>query len=103
MFTACMQTPLESPEEGIRTPGPGVTGSCELPNMDARNTTWVLLRTVRAIFTGLLLRVFIKFMNKYIRLGAGEMAQWLRALAALSEDLDSIPSSHMAAHNCLLL
>ena len=29
---------------------------------------------------------------------AGEMAQWLRALAALPEDLSSIPSNHMAAH-----
>jgi hypothetical protein len=27
------------------------------------------------------------------------MAQWLRALAALSEDLGSILSIHMAAHN----
>lgn len=34
-------------------------------------------------------------------LGAGEMAQRLRGLAALSEDQDSIPSIYMAAHNCL--
>jgi hypothetical protein len=34
--------------------------------------------------------------------GAGDMAQWLRALAALSENLGSIPRIHMAAHNCLL-
>jgi hypothetical protein len=27
------------------------------------------------------------------------MAQWLRALAALAEDLGSIPSNHMVAHN----
>jgi hypothetical protein len=33
--------------------------------------------------------------------GAGEMAQWLRALAALPDVKSSIPSSHMAAHNCL--
>jgi hypothetical protein len=32
---------------------------------------------------------------------AGEMAQWFRALAALLEDLGSILSTHMAAHNCL--
>jgi hypothetical protein len=32
--------------------------------------------------------------------GAGEMVQWSRALAALPEDLGSIPSTHMAAHNC---
>jgi hypothetical protein len=33
--------------------------------------------------------------------GAGEMALWLRAVAALSEDPDSIPSTHMKAYNCL--
>jgi hypothetical protein len=32
---------------------------------------------------------------------AGEVAQWLRALAALSEDLGLISSTYMAAHNCL--
>lgn len=31
---------------------------------------------------------------------AGEVAQWLEALAALSEDLGSIPSIYVAAHNC---
>ena len=30
------------------------------------------------------------------------MAQWLRALAPLREDLGSIPSTHMETHNCLL-
>jgi hypothetical protein len=34
-------------------------------------------------------------------LGAGEMAQQLRALAALPEVLNSIPSNHMVAHNHL--
>ena len=34
---------------------------------------------------------------------AGEMAQWLRALTAPPEDPGSIPSTHMAAHNCLWL
>jgi hypothetical protein len=29
------------------------------------------------------------------------MAPWLRALAALPEDLGSVPSPHMAAHNHL--
>jgi hypothetical protein len=33
--------------------------------------------------------------------GAGEMAQRLRALTALSEVLSSIPSNHMVAHNHL--
>jgi hypothetical protein len=33
--------------------------------------------------------------------GAGEIAQWLRALTALPEVLSSIPSNHMVAHNHL--
>jgi hypothetical protein len=33
--------------------------------------------------------------------GAGEMAQWLRALTALPEVLSSIPIKHMVAHNHL--
>ncbi|CAO2608825.1 hypothetical protein LEMLEM_LOCUS13963 [Lemmus lemmus] len=33
--------------------------------------------------------------------GLEEMAQRLRALTALPEDPGSIPSTHMAAHNCL--
>ena len=33
--------------------------------------------------------------------GAGEMAQWLRALTTLPEDSGSIPSAHMVAHNGL--
>ena len=32
---------------------------------------------------------------------AREMAQQLRALSALPKILGSIPSTHMAAHNCL--
>jgi hypothetical protein len=34
--------------------------------------------------------------------GAGEMAQWLRALTALPEVLSSISSTHMVAHNHLM-
>jgi hypothetical protein len=34
--------------------------------------------------------------------GAGEIAQWLRALTALPEVLSSIPSNHMVAHNHLM-
>jgi hypothetical protein len=34
-------------------------------------------------------------------LGAGEMAQWLRALTSLPEVLSSIPSTHMVPHNHL--
>ena len=33
---------------------------------------------------------------------AREMAQKLRALAVLAEDLGSVPSSHTVPHNCLL-
>ena len=33
--------------------------------------------------------------------GAGDMAQWLRALAALPEVLSSIPSNYMVAHSHL--
>jgi hypothetical protein len=33
--------------------------------------------------------------------GTGEMAQWLRALTALPEVLNSIPSNHMVAHSYL--
>jgi hypothetical protein len=36
-----------------------------------------------------------------LKLGAGEMAQQLRALTALPEVLSSIPSNHMVAHNHL--
>lgn len=32
-------------------------------------------------------------------LGAGEMAEWLLELGALAEDLGSIPSAHVKAHN----
>jgi hypothetical protein len=35
---------------------------------------------------------------KYLR-GAGEIAQWLRALTALPEVLSSVADNHMVAHN----
>jgi hypothetical protein len=41
-----------------------------------------------------------KKQNKYT-IRAGEMAQKLRALTALSEFLSSIPSNHMVAYNHL--
>jgi hypothetical protein len=44
------------------------------------------------------------FLNKIIlkfKLGAGKMAQWLRALTALPEDSGSNSSTHIAAHNYL--
>ena len=52
-------------------------------NMDSGSPGHVLLRCVRKQFR------------------AGEMAQRLRALAALPEVLSSIPSNHMVAHNHL--
>jgi hypothetical protein len=36
-----------------------------------------------------------------VKQGAGEMAQWLRALSAPPEVLSSIPSNHLVAHNHL--
>jgi hypothetical protein len=33
--------------------------------------------------------------------GAGELAQWLRALTALPEVMSLVPSNHIAAHNHL--
>lgn len=39
--------------------------------------------------------------NMYEWSGAGEMAQRLRALAALPEVLGSIPGTHLVAHNKL--
>jgi hypothetical protein len=45
---------------------------------------------------------FIKDKNRNKKhIGAGEVAQWLRALSALPEDLNSIPSTHMAAYKYL--
>lgn len=35
-----------------------------------------------------------------VRAGAGEMAERLRALAAVKEDVGLIPSTHLEAHNC---
>jgi hypothetical protein len=32
-------------------------------------------------------------------MGAGKMAQWIRALTALGKVLSSNPSNHMVAHN----
>lgn len=35
------------------------------------------------------------------RTGPGEIAQWLKVLAVIAKDLDSVPSIHKVAHNCL--
>jgi hypothetical protein len=39
------------------------------------------------------------FKHKISRPGAGEMAQWLRALTTLLKVLSSNPSNHMVTHN----
>jgi hypothetical protein len=39
--------------------------------------------------------------DKNLSLGDGEMVQWLNVLGVLSEELSSIPSMHMVAHNHL--
>jgi hypothetical protein len=36
-----------------------------------------------------------------IFLGVGESAEWIRACVVLSEDMVSVPSTHMVAHNHL--
>ena len=38
---------------------------------------------------------------KYRFMRADDVAQWLKALAVLPEDLSSIPSTHMVAHSYL--
>jgi hypothetical protein len=58
------------------------------------------LLTLNVIFNLLELHGLVDAFIK-IFLGAGEMAWWLRALADLPEDLSSIPSNHMMAHNHL--
>ena len=44
---------------------------------------------------------FIEIVDERFQIGAGEMAQQLRAEAALPEVMSSIPSNHMVAHNHL--
>lgn len=45
----------------------------------------------------------ITLQNKNPPDGTEEIAHQLRTLADLAMDLGSVPSAHMAAHNCLLL
>jgi hypothetical protein len=44
-----------------------------------------------------------KMKNHFLKNGAwaGEIVNWLRALAAVSEDLSSTPTPYMVAYNCL--
>jgi hypothetical protein len=44
---------------------------------------------------------FISFIENRSGRGGEEMAQWLRTPAALPQDLSSISSNHMVAHNHL--
>lgn len=45
---------------------------------------------------------YIQLVYDFVRpIGAGAMAQLLKALAALPKNLDLISSAHRAAHNCL--
>jgi hypothetical protein len=46
-------------------------------------------------------RLYIHLFKKKIKISSREMALQLRALTVLPEDLDSIPSTCMAAHTCL--
>lgn len=52
------------------------------------------------LFSGYIIQV--KCEQRNFRVGAGEMAQGLKTLLVLQEDLDSIPSIHVAARNCQL-
>ena len=52
------------------------------------------LRFLRPTDTGTFLKAFQPGRD-------GEMAQWLRELAALAEDLSLVPRSHKDTHNCL--
>ena len=53
-------------------------------------TMWPELRKYRA-----------KRLLKILELRTGEMVQWLRALAPLSEDLGSVLNTYMVAHDHL--
>jgi hypothetical protein len=44
----------------------------------------------------------LKQTNKQ-KIGPRELTQLLRAFSALTEDLGSVPNTHMVAHNCLSL
>lgn len=49
-----------------------------------------------------LISVISPFLFKISTVEEGEMPQWVRALAILSEDLGGIPSTHLAVYNYLL-
>ena len=61
---------------------------------------WNLLVST-CVFFSLVIPYDDKLLLIMISIGAGEMAQRLRALVVLSEDIDLIPSTHITAHNSL--
>ena len=71
-----------------------------LPLIDAKKWAQPLLGAYLLFSLSYLSGTWIILLKiKLIR--GGELAQWLRGLAALPENLGSIPSTHMAAHNYL--
>jgi hypothetical protein len=85
----------------IRYPGVGVKGGCESLRVDARNQTWILYRGNTESTKLSLQSIFLLCFKMYINLGAKGMAWWLKAVAALSEKLGSVPSTHVTAKNYL--
>jgi hypothetical protein len=74
--------------EGIQCPRDEVRVFCQLPHLGAENEVWVLCKTYAGM--SLLSRFFFNWkeesiFNQNLVLGPGEMAQWLRTLAALPE------------------
>jgi hypothetical protein len=63
--------------------------------MKSRDNFW---EWVLSCHVGLEMEIKLKSSNQG---GAGEMAQWVRALTALPEVLSLNPSNHMVAHNHL--
>lgn len=61
------------------------------PHMQARSPTQIMEAHTKH-----------KFLFLFKNHGAREMAQRLRTLAALAEDLGSVPSTHIVTHNCLV-
>lgn len=45
---------------------------------------------------------FLGALYKNINVGVGEMAQWLRVQVAFAKGPDSVPSTRMAHHQCVI-
>jgi hypothetical protein len=62
----------------------------------------LLVSNIIILYTSLKFILFVNFFTKLKKFEkAGEMAEGLRALAALPEDLSSIPSTFKEVRNCL--